>query len=295
MQSPYLFISHSTRDTDETNYLAERLEKAGYRCWVDVTSIPDGSTWARVIQSGVEACAAFIVVMTANGRASEWVERETLLALDLRKPVFIARFDETPLPIHLISRQASDFRKRRETAMTKLLGSIEAALAAPPAPPPTSVQVARISPDPNEHNFFKYVEQLPNGEENARIARALYRWAVTHADNITFSGRASPAFHAHLYIGFGGVLACSVRAYPKQPVIEIPLQYFTEFPPYDNADVRLAALAQMNALLPADEQLDPSRADRRPTLPLVPTLSDPAAYEQMEQLLTTLFNQLRGR
>jgi hypothetical protein len=254
---------------------------------VDVAEIPDGSTWVREIEGGVRGCAALIVVMTERSRASEWVERETVLALELKKPVFVARFDDAPLPIHLITRQASDFRKRKPPALRKLLTALNAALGAPvPAAP-------RPAPDPIKHAFFKYLEQFENGPENARIARELFTWARNEADNLTFSGRSQPAFHAHVYIGLGGVIAFSLRAWPRQPAIEVPLQYFMEFPPYDDRTARLTVLASLNALLPAGERLHDDRADRKPSVPLA-ALRDPAQFAAMRAVLGSLITTLRA-
>lgn len=287
MDSPYLFISHSSKDPRPTEYLAEGLRAAGHRCWVDVAEIPDGSTWVREIEQGVRGCAALIVVMTERSRASEWVERETVLALELKKPVFVARFDDAPLPIHLITRQASDFRKRKAPSLRKLLAALDAALGAPLTPAP------RPAPDPIKHAFFKYLEQFENGPENARIARDLFVWARTEADNLTFSGRSQPAFHAHVYVGLGGVVVFSLRAYPRQPAIEVPLQYFMEFPPYDGREARLKVLADLNALLPASEALQPDRADRKPGIPLA-ALRDPAQLAALKSTLGRLITTLRA-
>lgn len=287
MESPYLFISHSSKDARATSYLADGLRAAGYRCWVDVAAIPDGSTWVREIEQGVRGCAALIVVMTENSRASEWVERETLLALELKRPVFVARFDDAPLPIHLISRQASDFRKRKPPALRKLASALGTALAAPPVTNP------RPAPDPIKHAFFKYLEQFDRGPENARIARDLFTWTRAEADNLTFSGRSQPAFHAHIYVGLGGVIAYSLRAYPRQPAVEVPLQYFMEFPPYDSREQRLNILRALNTLLPASDRLHDDRADRRPNVPLS-ALSTPANYAALQQLLKTLMTTLRA-
>jgi hypothetical protein len=294
MTQPYLFISHSSKDQEFTEYVAARLTEAGYRCWVDVESIPDGSTWPREIQKAVENCGALVVVMSENARISEWVERETMLALQLRKPVFIARIDDAPLPIHLINRQFSDFRKRQEQVLKKLLTSLAAVSLTEPQPPPTPGEKKRLSPRPNEHNFFKYVEQLPDGTENARIARELFAFGQANADSVTFSGRSAPAFHAHVWVGPGGVLVFSVRAYASHPAVEVPLQYFREFPPYDTAEARLKVLHVCNQLLPASEQLDDSRADRRPNIPLLPSLATEVNLESFKAVLGEIMQNLRN-
>ena len=132
-RTPYIFISHSSSDAEFTEYAAARLEEAGFRTWVDVESIPDGSSWPREIQKAVENCGAMLVIMSNAARESEWVERETLLAMSLRKPLFIALIEDTPLPVHLINRQFSDFRKRRDSAMRRLIGVLnKVSLTEPP-------------------------------------------------------------------------------------------------------------------------------------------------------------------
>lgn len=291
MQPPYLFISHSSKDTEETQFIASRLSEVGYRCWVDVAAIPDGSSWLQEIERGVIGCMAMIVVMTENSRASEWVLAETLLAIEHQKPILVARFDDTPLPLQLITRQASDFRKRREAAMTRLLATLPTLVASKEGAL-SPVETQRRSPDPNRHNFFKYLEQLDGGAENSRIARDLYQWAKANADNVSFSGRSNPAFHAHVEVGLGGVVVFSMRAYPKQPAVEIPLQYLIEFPPFDTLEARMGILKRINSILPANAQLDDSRADRRPTIPLS-YIASPDAFLVLRGIITDMFLELR--
>jgi len=288
MEQPYLFISHSTKDHRQTEYIVGKLSEAGYRCWVDIESIPDGSTWLNEIEKGVNGCAGMVVVYTANARTSEWVQAETLMARDLNKPLFIARFDDTPLALHLMTRQAGDFSKRRAPALKKLLASLKSMVL----DPPPVADTPKNSPDPNRHNFFKYLEQLPGGTENSRTAREVFQWAKANADNITFSGRTNPAFHAHVEIGLGGVVVFSMRAFPKQPAVEIPLQYFTEFPPFDLPERRLQALKAINAMLPAEQQLDESRADRKPNIPLS-VLAQAQHMESFKAMIGDIFKELR--
>lgn len=293
MQPPYLFISHSTLDAEPTEFVVSKLTEEGYRCWVDVENMPSEAAWVRAIETAITECAVFVLIMTSNARAAEWVEREALLAMRLNKPILIAQFDDTPLPIYIINRQATDFRKRREAGMKKFLTALgRISLTEPPSQPDAKTR-KRLSPKPNEANFFKYLEQLPGGETNQRVARAIYTWAVENADNITFSGRTLPAFHAHTYVGAGGVVVFSVRAFARQPAIEIPLQYLTEFPPYDTREARIAALHTINALLPARDALHDTRADRRPTVPLT-ALDTPENMTALLALIGKIMDDLRA-
>lgn len=276
--STLLFISHSSIDAEPTEFMQSRLSDAGYRCWVDAEQIPGSAAWLHEIEAGIEACSALIVVMTAAARASVWVDREILYAFQRKKPVFVALFEEVIIPIALIDLQMTDFRKRREAGMKKLLGSLEKVLARPEA-------VKLPSAGRHEQRFMKYLEQLPGGVENARVARELLAWAHKRADAVTFSGRERPAFHVHVYAGAGGVIVCSLRAFPKQPAVEIPLRYWKEWPPYDDRAARTALLATLNALQPPNVSLDEGRADLHPTVPLVPGL---ATAHGLTRLLTTL-------
>ena len=148
------------------------------------------------------------------------------MAMDLRKPLFIARIDDAPLPLHLINRQYTDFRAPTEAALQEADRRAQESAARPSrCPNPSRANSRRTRPQPNRLNFFKYVEQLPDGAENARIARALFEWAKANSDSITFSGRTEPAFGANLWVGPGGVTVFSVRAYAKQPAVEVSLQY----------------------------------------------------------------------
>lgn len=290
-EHPYIFMSHSSLDRDFTTRLAQRLHDAGFRCWVDMDDIPDGSTWIREIEKAVQGCGALIVVMSKDGRESEWVERETLMGMNLRKPLLIARIDDTPLPLHLINRQYTDFRARPEAAFRKLIAALQKAPLTEPLPEPDAREQKKNSPKPNRLNFFKYVEQLPDGAENTRIARALFDWAKANIDSLTFSGRSEPAFHANLWVGPGGVTIFSVRAYPKQPAVEVPLQFLMNFPPYDRLDARLRLLGALNQFV--IQPFDDDRADRRPNIPLI-ALEEASALQAFTDLIDGIVETLRA-
>jgi hypothetical protein len=293
MTEPYLFISHSSRDSVATGWLAARLHDAGFNVWVDVEAISPGASWPRAIQQAVEGCGALIVVLTSSSRDSQWVERETLLAFDRHKPVFIALFEDVPLPLHLLNLQYSDFRGKRERALGRLIGALRKVSLTEPLPPPTPTEQKRRSPDPNKHNLFRFIEQLPDGELCAHIARDLFAWSNDNADNVTFSGRGNPAFHAHVYLGPGGVAFMTVRAYPKQPAVEVPLQYLMEFAPYDERAEREAVLMRFNALMPPRERFDIDRANKRPNLPIAAALAVDGHLDTFKSIMTEVLERMR--
>jgi hypothetical protein len=295
MTTPYVFISHSAEDHEFTAFLDQNLRQVGFNTWVDVESIPQGSTWPREIQKAVEECGAMVVVMSKHGRESEWVERETLLAMDLRKPLFIALIEAMPLPIHLINRQYTDFTKRPEHAAKRLVAALQKISLTDRLPEPKRPhEQARLSPEPNEYNFFKYLGQLPDGEHNARIARRLYQDAAASADYGQFSGWSTPCFHAKLRLKMGDVTVFTVWAYSRQPSVEVPLQYLQNHPPYDERQLRLSTLDALNHLMPAGEGFPDDKADLRPNLPLARAFAAPDSIDVFTRLVAEIVSNLRS-
>jgi hypothetical protein len=277
-EAPKIFISHSRHNREFALFLVAQLVEAGLVPWIDVEGIPDGSTWPREIEKAVETCAAMVVVMSPAARKSEWVERETLKALDLNKPVFIALIEDTPLPFHLLNRQYTDFRTQPDAALARLITALRQALIT----------------NPNEHHFFKYLEQQPEGPLVAEIARRLHVWAVSHTDAVTFSGQQRPAMTANLWLGPGGLPLFSVRTHAKEPTVEIPLKSYGGFPPYDDRTERLALLADLNTLMPANDLFAEARADGRPNLPLAAALGPEGHCDRFEALMRDVLKRLRA-
>lgn len=292
--APYIFISHSSRDKEFAHWLDSMLHQAGFQTWFDVDSIPEGSTWAREIERGVEGCGALVVAMSGNARESEWVERETLLAMSLRKPVFIALLDETRLPIYLINRQHTDFRTRREAAAKRLIAALRKISLTEPLPEPRRpVEAAKLALEPNETNFFKYLRQLPDGDKAAEIAQDLYRWGKSATNSIVFSGWATPVFHARVTLPAGDVTVLSVWAYSREPAVEVTFQYLQSVSPYDERQLRLSTLDALNRLMPDGEKFPDDRADHRPNLPLVRVLGKPGALVDFQQIIQEIIDNLR--
>jgi len=284
-----IFISHSTKNNDFAEYLAEGLREAGFDVWIDLDSIRDGAPWLRSIETAIHICESVVVVMSKIARESEWVEREVLLAMDLKKRLYIALVEDMPLPLHLINRQFTDFRdgdaKARAKALKKLIHSLR---GTPPKRTPKP-----LSPTPDKSNFFKYVDQLP-GEHNALIARDVFKWATTHADIVEFGGKVTPGFHARVELGGDTwVTVFSLWAYKATPAVQVQFQYLSDHEPYTDHSLRLSTLQSLNRIMPENERLLEDSADRRPTLPLE-TLSTADHLELFKQIMAEVMNTLRA-
>lgn len=284
----YIFISHSTQDNAFTTRLSEDLNDAGFETWVDIESIESGERWLLAIQDAIEKCGATIVVMSRIARDSEWVEREALLAMDLKKPIHTALIEDIPLPLHLINRQFTDFRTDYDTALEELIDALRALdrSAAPKRAP------RKLSPMPDKENFFKYLEQLPGGKRNALIASDLYTWGRQHADEVEFGGRVTPGLHVRVNVGDALLTLFSVWGFPRQPAVQIQFQYLADYAPYDDPRLRRSTLASLNRLLRTP--LHEDKADRRPTFPLDAAFDTAEKLEEFESIMAEMIETLRG-
>jgi hypothetical protein len=83
-----IFISYSTRNVDFARYLRGLLQDAGFDVWMDETKLSAGQSWTDTLEANVTNCAAFVIIMSPEAKASDWVRRERLLAERLHKPMF---------------------------------------------------------------------------------------------------------------------------------------------------------------------------------------------------------------
>lgn len=282
----HIFISHSSRDNAFTRFLADSLTLAGFDVWVDFDDITSGDRWVQTIQKAVEDCESIIVVMSRAARDSEWVERESLLAMDLGKRLYIALIEDMPLPLHLLNRQFTDFRNPDDKPRQQTARKLAAALRK--SPPRTSPK--KLSAEPDRDNFFKYLEQLP-GANNAVIARDLYRWAKDYADTVEFGGKITPCFHARVQLGDQQVIVFSVWAYARQPAVQVQFQYLMDHQPYDDARLRKSTLWSLNRVAPRPLMND--QAHRRPTIPLE-SLARGENLAQFKQIMAEIIDNLRS-
>jgi len=83
----HVFISYSHRDSDFTHRLAEEIERRNIPVWID-DRIDYGTRWPHVIQEKIDSCKAFILIMSDNARASDWVNHELTYAQSKRKRIY---------------------------------------------------------------------------------------------------------------------------------------------------------------------------------------------------------------
>jgi hypothetical protein len=283
-----VFISHSSKDNAFTRELADALTLAGIDVWVDFDRIDQGATFTRAIENALLDCRVFVVVISRAARDSDWVENETLKAMEYGKPLRIVLLEDVPLPLHLANRHYSDFLGDHDQATRKLIASLRKTLQQGPP----RRQPRRLPPTPDETNFFRYMENLPDGEENARVARDLYAWSLEAGDRVEFGGKLTPGFHLRVDLGGEEIIICSVWAYARRPAVQVQFQYLREHPPYDDYQMRLSTLRSLDRLL--DAPLLADKADRRPTIPLLPHLASDGQRDLFQQIVDEIIENLRS-
>jgi hypothetical protein len=80
-----IFISYSHKDAAWCKPFSEALKAGKLDVFFDDGSIGSGADWVREIGKHIDECDLFIVVLTPDAWASEWVQRELNTAFATRK------------------------------------------------------------------------------------------------------------------------------------------------------------------------------------------------------------------
>ncbi len=99
----YVFISHSKLDKPYARELIQQLRAHGIEAWMDDQRIRAGKKWWEAIVTALRDCSAFVLIMTDEAAASDWVNNEILVAKEFEKPIFpLWRSGDTRHPTFLM-------------------------------------------------------------------------------------------------------------------------------------------------------------------------------------------------
>ncbi|MEZ4668694.1 MAG: SUMF1/EgtB/PvdO family nonheme iron enzyme [Anaerolineae bacterium] len=84
----HVFISYSTQNSQYAKLLADKLRQEGFDVWIDNSKLRSSDNWWESIVRALRDCAAVVVIMTPEAKASKWVQREVTLADIWQKPTF---------------------------------------------------------------------------------------------------------------------------------------------------------------------------------------------------------------
>src|SRR5260370_20250430 len=149
--SPYVFVSYSSTERDRALAVADALEGAGIRVWIDRQAIPGGASWSAAIVRGIQHCTVFAVLGSAQAYASPNVQRELNLAVEENKPLLPLLIEQTAAPPEvryaLAGRQWIELLERSEEAWLPDVLRALAGLGVTLAQAPTK---AAVTPPPAE-------------------------------------------------------------------------------------------------------------------------------------------------
>ena len=89
-----LFISFATENKEIADYLVERIEKRGYRCFIAPRDIRVGSEYAVEIIHAISNSTAFLLVFSSESDKSPYVIREVNSAVSRNKPIIPLRIED---------------------------------------------------------------------------------------------------------------------------------------------------------------------------------------------------------
>jgi hypothetical protein len=90
-----VFLSHSSKDEKQANALVERIENAGYTCWVAPRNVPIGNDYSLVISEVIPKCRCMVLLVSEASIASPDVRAEVRTAFGLSIPIFPMKLDES--------------------------------------------------------------------------------------------------------------------------------------------------------------------------------------------------------
>lgn len=87
MNTPTVFISHSSQDSEYANGICSFLEKNGIKCWIAPRDIEPGASYPNEITRGINLCNNFLIIITKNSVHSPHVNTETDIAFNANKKI----------------------------------------------------------------------------------------------------------------------------------------------------------------------------------------------------------------
>ncbi|MBR2489503.1 MAG: TIR domain-containing protein, partial [Clostridia bacterium] len=92
-----VFISYSSRESDDANLIKSILNKNGIEVWMAPDSIPAGSNYTREIPKAIKLCKVFLLLLSKNAQDSIWVSAEVENAFKNGKIIIPFVLEECPL------------------------------------------------------------------------------------------------------------------------------------------------------------------------------------------------------
>lgn len=146
-----IFISYSKHNIDFARHLRGLLQDAGFEVWMDEIRLSTSQHWAETIETTISGSTIFMIVLSPESKASQWVARELLLAERLSKPIFPILYSGD-VWWNLANIQYEDMRDGLDATLSeRMIESIEGVLSGrvdlssdPLPPPPVETDSRRL-------------------------------------------------------------------------------------------------------------------------------------------------------
>lgn len=89
-----LFISYASENKSIADYIVEKIEKRGYRCFIAPRDIRTGAEYASEIIGGISNSTAVLLVFSSKSDKSHYVLREINSAVSRNKPIIPLRIED---------------------------------------------------------------------------------------------------------------------------------------------------------------------------------------------------------
>jgi len=119
-------MSYCRREVGFVDDLTHRLEKEGFKVWLDYRNLVPGTPWAEQISKGLQESEVILLVVSKESIASKYVELEWRHVLkETEKRIILVVFEAVDLPKELESYEWVDFRGNYEAGIKELVGQLE--------------------------------------------------------------------------------------------------------------------------------------------------------------------------
>lgn len=127
---PQVFISYSSKDFNQAQAVRSVLEQNGISCWMAPGDIPGGSNYTKEIPIAIKECQAFVLMLSSNAQASQWVLKELDTAVSNCKIILPFQMEDISLTDEfnflLTGAQRYDAYQKKTEATKNLVQRIKA-------------------------------------------------------------------------------------------------------------------------------------------------------------------------
>jgi hypothetical protein len=123
---PNVFISYSRREVGFVDDLASKLQKGGFKVWLDYRNLIPGEPWEDQINKGLDEAQVVLLVVSKTSIDSHNVELEWMHALNQGdKRIILVIFEAVKLPAELEKYEWVDFRGNYKKAVQRLIERLQ--------------------------------------------------------------------------------------------------------------------------------------------------------------------------